>query len=144
MSDTQKWAERNHETTPPDIGQDECKYFWFDGIAHYNDWEKRGNLVLIGKEHTDRVIGLVLLLMAIDVKHPKRDERGHYVRDCPLMIAEPETNGYELHCCEGKWCGPVDVPNFSDDFMPTLAFVEEYIASEWSLEGNDADQKDDA
>lgn len=125
MGDTPLWMERNGEVRLPDIGADECKYFWFDGVATYQDWRKTGQMIVYGDMHTDRVMGLVFLMLTIDMKHPQIDGRGGYVRTVPMMFAVPESGGYELSNCHGKWYGPVVVPEFTDGFLPSLAYVEE-------------------
>jgi len=131
----QRWAERNEDTTPPEIGPDDVwKWFWFDGIASCDNWTQRGKLVVVTSVYTVRVMGLVCVMLAPNLKYPKYDKQGHLVFDIPTMIAQPETMGYELTRCRGKWSGPVDVPTWSDNFMPTLATVMEYDAEDWELE----------
>ena len=124
-----QWTERNYDTTPPEIKEGELKWFWFEGVARYEDWEKHGNLVVVTRQRADRVVGLVCVMMMLDMKHPKKDARGGYIYDRATMFAEPETGGYDLHRCEGVWCGPVDVPRFKEDILLTLADVEDY--DEW-------------
>lgn len=130
----QRWAERNGEATPPELNGKPWKWFWFDGIASCDNWTQRGKLIVVTSVYTVRVLGLVGIMLAPDHKYPKHDEQGRLVFDVPTMIAEPETMGYELTRCKGKWYGPVGVPTWSDEFMPTLATVMEYDSEQWSIE----------
>jgi len=129
MNDIQQYAHRNGETIPPELTKDEFSWYWFDGIAHYEDWQQRGKLTVVTGKHTNRVAGLVVVAMMLNMKHPKTTATGDYVRDHAVMIAEPETNGYDLDKCEGRWWGPVSVPHLSDDILISAAMVEDY--EEW-------------
>lgn len=129
MNDYQ-YTHRNGETTPPELAPDEFTYYWFDGIAHYENWTKTGELVLVTGSGTDRVVGLVIVAMMIDIRHPKRDATGGFLRDRAAMIPEPEHGGYDLAECEGKWWGPVHVPPLSDDMLPSMAAVEDNVIFE--------------
>lgn len=120
------YGHRNGETTPPELAENEFSYYWFDGVAHYEDWQKRGELVVVTGKHKDRVLGLVVVAMLIDMKRPLKTETGRYIHNHATMIAEPETNGYDLDKCEGKWWGPVSLPPLSDDLIPSMAAVLDY------------------
>lgn len=123
------YPHRNGETTPPELSPDEFSWYWFDGVAHYEDWKGTGNMIVVTGKHAHRVKGLVIVAMLIDVKHPVRDENGHAICNCATMVAEPETMGYRLDKCEGKWWGPVNLPPLSGDEMFSTAFIEDY--EEW-------------
>jgi hypothetical protein len=118
------YSHRNGETTPPDCK--EWEWYWFDGIAHYENWTAKGNLVTVTGTGTHRVIGLVVVAMMLDSKHPLKDEKGRYVHNRPTMIAQIESNGYDLDKCEGRWHGPVHMPQLSDDIIPSTAAIEDY------------------
>lgn len=123
------FAKRNGETTPPELAKNEFTFYWFDGVAHYEDWKKKGDLVVVTGKHADRVVGLVVVAMMIDMKHPLKSGTGFLERNHPTMIAVPETAGYDLDKCEGRWWGPVHVPSLSHDLIPTTAAVMDY--KEW-------------
>lgn len=125
MANANEYSHRNGETTPPELAPDEFSHYWFDGIAHYDNWEGRGQLVVITGGGTDRVIGLVVVAKVIDLKHPVATSNG-YVRTRSAMIPEPEHGGYDLDRCEGRWWGPVSLPPLSGDMLPSTAAVEDY------------------
>lgn len=126
---TQHYSHRNGESEPPELAEDEFSHYWFDGVAHYENWHKRGDLILVTGKGADRVVGLVIVAKMIDMKRPIRTAEGHALRTHNTMIAEPETVGYDLEKCEGKWWGPVSVPPLSDDLIPSTAAVMDY--AEW-------------
>jgi hypothetical protein len=119
------YSHRNGETEPPELAENEFSFYWFDGVAHYENWHKRGELVVVVSEAADRVVGLVVVAMLLDMKRPLQVE-GRYIHNRATMIAEPETMGYDLDKCKGKWYGPVHVPPLSDDLIPSTAAVMDY------------------
>lgn len=74
----------------------------------------------------ERVIGLVVVAMMIDMKHSLKTVTGRFIQNRATMIAEPETAGYDLDKCEGTWWGPVHVPKLSDSMIPNTARVMDY------------------
>jgi hypothetical protein len=124
-----EYTHRNGETQPPELAENEFSHYWFDGVAHYEDWTKRGELIVVTGKGADRVVGLVIVAKMIDMKRPVRLDTGQFVRNHSTMIAEPETAGYDLDKCEGKWWGPVSIPKLSDDLIPSTAAVTDY--KEW-------------
>lgn len=135
-----EYTKRNGETEPPQLEPDEWSWYLFDGIAHYENWRRTGNMIVVTGHGKDRVKGLVAVAMMMDIKHPAKDERGRHVRNRATMYAEPETVGYDLDKCEGQWWGPVSVPFTSDDLLAGMATVVD--ADEWTdseLEEDDAE-----
>lgn len=119
------YSHRNGETTIPELAPNEFTYYWFDGIAHRENWQQiGGHMIIVTGQETDRVIGLVVVAMMLDIKKFVTD--GVEQRNRAVMIAEPETDGYDLAKCEGRWWGPVHVPPLSDDMLPSMAAVEDY------------------
>lgn len=125
-TDAHVYAHRNGETAVPELAENAFDYYWFDGTARYEEWHQRSNLVVVTGEKKDRVIGLVIVAMMVDMKHPLRDERGHFILNRPTMIATPETLGYDLNTCEGRFWGPVHMPPISQDMIPRFAAVMDY------------------
>lgn len=117
---------RNGEKTLPELTADEWSFYWFDGVAGYDNWMRKGNLIVVTGEHKDRVIGLVIVAMFFDEKHPSKDARSSYLRNRAVMFAEPETRAYDLAKCEGRWWGPVHVPRMHDDMLFSMAAVMDY------------------
>lgn len=123
------YSHRNGETEPPVLAENDFTHYWFDGVAHYENWTRRGDLVVVTGNGADRVVGLVIVAMLLDMKRPLKSADGHYLYNRPTMIAEPETAGCDLAQCKGRWWGPVHVPLLSDDLMPSTAAVLDY--EEW-------------
>lgn len=124
------YASRNGETTIPEVSPTSFEYYWFDGKASYEEWRQMGNrTVMVTGVHTDRVVGLVVVMMGIDIKKTIMDQK--IERTKPLMIAEIETMGYDLETCEGVWYGPVHMPlkSDADDLFPSMAAIIDY--EEW-------------
>ncbi len=124
------YAHRNGETQPPELEADEFSYYFFDGIAHYENWRGQGSMIVVTGQGRDRVKGLVFVAMLPDIKHPARDEHGQLLWNRATMIAIPETAGYDLEKCEGQWWGPVHVPFASDDLLVSMADMVD--ADEWT------------
>lgn len=120
------YPHRNGEMTLPELSEREFSHYWFDGIAHYENWRGAGEMIVVTGGGTDRVIGLVVVAMMIDIKRPLKAPDGSYIHNRATMIAEPETTGYDLDRCVGRWWGPVHVPRLSDDMFPSMAAVEDY------------------
>lgn len=120
------YTHRNGETVAPELAENDWTYYWFDGVAHYENWTGRGDLTVVTGTGADRVVGLVIVAMMIDMKRPKREANGRPIHSRATMIAEVETTGYDLEKCEGKWFGPVYVPKLSDDIMSSWAAVMDY------------------
>lgn len=121
----EQYSHRNGETTPPELAPKEFSYYWFDGIAHYENWQQIGeHMIVVTGQRTDRVIGLVVVAMMLDTKRFITDGVERWNR--ATMIAKNETEGYDLAKCDGQWWGPVSLPPLSDDMLPSFAAVEDY------------------
>lgn len=130
------YPHRNGETTPPELVEDDWAYYWFDGIAHYENWTRRGDLVVVTGKGADRVEGLVVVAKMPDAKHPKFDAHKKIINSRAAMMAEVESVGYDLDKCKGRWWGPVHVPELSGDILSSWAAVLDY--EEWKeYGGND-------
>lgn len=106
---TNVYSHRNGETDPPEVTPDDFCYYWFQGDADYENWEQRGEkMIMITGVGTDRVEGLVAVTMTIDLK--KSILEGCLERTRSVMLTEPESLGYDLEMCHGRWWGPVIPP----------------------------------
>lgn len=42
-----QYTHRNGETEPPELAENEFSHYWFDGIAHYENWHARGGMAVV-------------------------------------------------------------------------------------------------